>query len=248
MPHAVAITPDGEFTGGRRDARQPVLARVDDQADHDARRAGLDDLDLDAAGRRLRARSSRSSRCSRAVGCDRRRPRRPSSISSPTPPASATTSGPGPARSGVASTAPAATRSTRSHWSPTPAPRFEYGISTDWLGRVIEAVSGRPLDAYLRDVVLAPLGMDDTTFHPTPEQRERLVRSTSARTARGRRRGRATGPTTRSGTPAATGCTPRRATTPDSPRRCSTSPTCSNPQVDFPPHLTSAHPRVSRPT
>jgi CubicO group peptidase (beta-lactamase class C family) len=56
-----------------------------------------------------------------------------------------------------------------------PGTRFSYGISTDWLGRVVEAISGRPLDEYLRDVVLEPLGMDDTTFHPTPEQRARLV-------------------------------------------------------------------------
>jgi CubicO group peptidase (beta-lactamase class C family) len=47
-----------------------------------------------------------------------------------------------------------------------PGTRFEYGISTDWLGRVVEAVSGRPLDEYLRDTVFAPLGMTETTFHP----------------------------------------------------------------------------------
>jgi CubicO group peptidase (beta-lactamase class C family) len=56
-----------------------------------------------------------------------------------------------------------------------PGTRFEYGLSTDWLGRVIENVAGRPLDAYLDQHVLGPLRMHDTTFHPTDEQRERLV-------------------------------------------------------------------------
>ncbi len=31
-----------------------------------------------------------------------------------------------------------------------PGTRYEYGIHTDWLGRVVEAVSGQPLDAYIK--------------------------------------------------------------------------------------------------
>ncbi|HET6548593.1 MAG TPA: serine hydrolase domain-containing protein [Solirubrobacter sp.] len=56
-----------------------------------------------------------------------------------------------------------------------PGTRFEYGLSTDWLGQVIESVAGQPLDVYLDQHVLTPLYMHDTTFHPTDEQRERLV-------------------------------------------------------------------------
>ena len=56
-----------------------------------------------------------------------------------------------------------------------PGTRFEYGTSTDWLGRVVEVVSGAPLDAYLRREVLEPLGMSDTGFLVTAEQRDRLV-------------------------------------------------------------------------
>jgi methyl acetate hydrolase len=56
-----------------------------------------------------------------------------------------------------------------------PGTRWEYGISIDWLGRVIEAVSGQDLAAYLTRVVLEPLGMSDTTFSPTPTARERLM-------------------------------------------------------------------------
>ena len=56
-----------------------------------------------------------------------------------------------------------------------PGTRFEYGINTDWLGLVVEAVSGRTLDKYLQENVLGPLGMTRTTFAPTAEQRADLV-------------------------------------------------------------------------
>jgi CubicO group peptidase (beta-lactamase class C family) len=52
-----------------------------------------------------------------------------------------------------------------------PGERFEYGINTDWLGRVVEAVSGQSLDAYVRDHVTEPLGMDSTTARMSAEQR-----------------------------------------------------------------------------
>ena len=54
-----------------------------------------------------------------------------------------------------------------------PGTRFEYGINTDWLGRVVEMVSGQSLDVYLRDNVLRPLGMHDTVFLMDDEQRAR---------------------------------------------------------------------------
>jgi methyl acetate hydrolase len=56
-----------------------------------------------------------------------------------------------------------------------PGQRWEYGTSFDWLGQVVEAVSGRALDAYLSEHVFAPLGMRDTTFRPSAEQRGRLM-------------------------------------------------------------------------
>jgi len=56
-----------------------------------------------------------------------------------------------------------------------PGSRWEYGISTDWLGRVIEAVTGLDLAAYLRAQILSPLQMFDTTFVPTDENRGRLM-------------------------------------------------------------------------
>jgi CubicO group peptidase (beta-lactamase class C family) len=55
-----------------------------------------------------------------------------------------------------------------------PGTLWEYGVSTDWLGLVVEAVSGHTLDVYLREHVFGPLGMSETTFSPTTEQRSRL--------------------------------------------------------------------------
>jgi CubicO group peptidase (beta-lactamase class C family) len=56
-----------------------------------------------------------------------------------------------------------------------PGTMWEYGVNSDWLGLVVEAVSGQKLDAYLAEHVFAPLGMVDTTFSPTDEQRARLM-------------------------------------------------------------------------
>jgi CubicO group peptidase (beta-lactamase class C family) len=56
-----------------------------------------------------------------------------------------------------------------------PGTRLVYGISTDWLGRVVEAAAGQPLDGYLTSHVFAPLGMHSTTFHPDDAQRAGCV-------------------------------------------------------------------------
>ena len=45
-----------------------------------------------------------------------------------------------------------------------PGSRWNYGVSTDVLGRVIEVVSGQPLDVFLTKQVFEPLGMPDTVF------------------------------------------------------------------------------------
>jgi len=54
-----------------------------------------------------------------------------------------------------------------------PGDRWEYGINIDWVGRIVEAVSGKPLDVYFRDLVFAPLGMNDTGFVASAEQHAR---------------------------------------------------------------------------
>jgi methyl acetate hydrolase len=56
-----------------------------------------------------------------------------------------------------------------------PGTRWEYGINIDFVGKAVEAASGKRLDAYLRDHLFAPLGMSDTGFKIGDEQRKRLV-------------------------------------------------------------------------
>ena len=52
-----------------------------------------------------------------------------------------------------------------------PGARFEYGINVDWLGRVVEEVSGQSLDAYFQANITGPLGMTSTTATMTEAQR-----------------------------------------------------------------------------
>lgn len=56
-----------------------------------------------------------------------------------------------------------------------PGDRWEYGINTDYVGKAVEVASGKQLDVYLHDHILAPLGMVDTGFVPGPDQQARLV-------------------------------------------------------------------------
>jgi CubicO group peptidase (beta-lactamase class C family) len=53
--------------------------------------------------------------------------------------------------------------------------RWEYGISTDWLGRLVERVSGQSLDTYFRQKIFDPLGMSDSFFNVPPDKRSRMV-------------------------------------------------------------------------
>ena len=57
-----------------------------------------------------------------------------------------------------------------------PGERWEYGISVDWVGKAVEAVSGKKLGAYLKENVLAPLDMSDTAFKISASMRERLAK------------------------------------------------------------------------
>jgi CubicO group peptidase (beta-lactamase class C family) len=56
-----------------------------------------------------------------------------------------------------------------------PGTRWEYGTNIDFVGKAVEAVSGKRLDAYLRDHLFTPLGMIDTGFRIGDAQRQRLV-------------------------------------------------------------------------
>ncbi|MBV8868481.1 MAG: beta-lactamase family protein [Acetobacteraceae bacterium] len=57
-----------------------------------------------------------------------------------------------------------------------PGTRWEYGINIDFAGKLVEALSGQRLDAYLQDHIFAPLGMTETGFKIRPDQRARLAR------------------------------------------------------------------------
>lgn len=56
-----------------------------------------------------------------------------------------------------------------------PGEAWEYSVATDVLGRVVEVVSGQPLDAFLETRIFQRLGMTDTGFHVPEPQQGRLV-------------------------------------------------------------------------
>lgn len=56
-----------------------------------------------------------------------------------------------------------------------PGERWEYGINIDFVGKAVEAASGKRLDTYLKDHIFTPLGMSDTGFKIGAAQRARLV-------------------------------------------------------------------------
>jgi CubicO group peptidase (beta-lactamase class C family) len=57
-----------------------------------------------------------------------------------------------------------------------PGEKWEYGVNTDWVGRLVEATSGQTLDAYFRDKIFTPLGMKDSGYGVSAEQRARQAR------------------------------------------------------------------------
>jgi CubicO group peptidase (beta-lactamase class C family) len=65
-----------------------------------------------------------------------------------------------------------------------PGTRWEYGINIDWVGRIIEEISGQNLNDYLGAHVFESLGMRDSGFLLRPDQEARRV-PTHARGADG---------------------------------------------------------------
>ena len=56
-----------------------------------------------------------------------------------------------------------------------PGERFIYSLSSDVLGRLVEVVSGQPLDTFFRTRIFEPLRMPDTFFAVPEAKRARLV-------------------------------------------------------------------------
>ena len=56
-----------------------------------------------------------------------------------------------------------------------PGTLWDYGHSTDILGRIIEVASGKSLLQYEQDNLLGPLGMTDTAFYVTDPAKKKLI-------------------------------------------------------------------------
>jgi CubicO group peptidase (beta-lactamase class C family) len=57
----------------------------------------------------------------------------------------------------------------------SPGEAWNYSVSTDVLGLVIERVSGQPLDEFFAEHILGPLGMHDTFFTVPADKLDRLT-------------------------------------------------------------------------
>jgi CubicO group peptidase (beta-lactamase class C family) len=56
-----------------------------------------------------------------------------------------------------------------------PGTKWNYGLSTDIVGRLVEVMSGERLDEYLRREIFEPLGMTDTGFFVPEDKADRLA-------------------------------------------------------------------------
>jgi CubicO group peptidase (beta-lactamase class C family) len=56
-----------------------------------------------------------------------------------------------------------------------PGKAWNYSVSTDVLGYLVEVISGQPFEKYLVEKVIKPLGMIDTDFHVPKDKHDRLA-------------------------------------------------------------------------
>jgi CubicO group peptidase (beta-lactamase class C family) len=56
-----------------------------------------------------------------------------------------------------------------------PGAEWNYSVATDILGRLVEAVSGQPLDEFFAEHIFGPLNMVDTGFHVDEQDHDRLA-------------------------------------------------------------------------
>ncbi len=57
----------------------------------------------------------------------------------------------------------------------SPGTRWNYSISTDVCGYLVEVISGMSFDEYLKKYIFEPLGMVDTGFHVPPDKVDRFA-------------------------------------------------------------------------
>jgi len=56
-----------------------------------------------------------------------------------------------------------------------PGTKWEYGISTDWLGQLVEKISGQSLEEYFRQNIFAALAMGDSFFNVPVDKQARVL-------------------------------------------------------------------------
>jgi CubicO group peptidase (beta-lactamase class C family) len=56
-----------------------------------------------------------------------------------------------------------------------PGDKFMYGLNMEVLGRIVEVVSGKPLNEYFKANIFDPLNMNDTYFYLPKSKQDRLV-------------------------------------------------------------------------
>ena len=57
----------------------------------------------------------------------------------------------------------------------SPGEAWNYSVSTDVCGYLVQKIAGKPLDAVFRERIFEPLGMTDTGFFVREDQRERFA-------------------------------------------------------------------------
>ena len=57
-----------------------------------------------------------------------------------------------------------------------PGERFTYGLNSDVLGYLVEVLSGKSLDSFLKERIFEPLGMKDTYFYLPENKKNRLAK------------------------------------------------------------------------
>lgn len=56
-----------------------------------------------------------------------------------------------------------------------PGTKWNYGVSTDVLGYLVERVSGKPLDVFFKERIFSPLKMNDTAFYVRADKQRRFA-------------------------------------------------------------------------
>jgi len=57
----------------------------------------------------------------------------------------------------------------------SPGDAWNYSVSTDVVGHLVEVISGQPLDAFLKERIFQPLAMPDTAFEVPAEKLQRFA-------------------------------------------------------------------------